>query len=223
MQKNTGLPATIYKVLILPNNIVFNGTQQGVRRVTLRISGNSRSHEITLPVWDKETLQSRVPRKIPAVHKIQSRCDNTLKNPQNMKESSKAGRHQTSSPCTHCVMVRFDDIEWDNFLRMMEKADETVKAVFIKKFLFGKPFKVLVTDKSLAVYCAKLSEFFAQFRTLGVNYNLIVKELRTEFSEKKAMQYLYKLEKATIEMAKILAEVKALTVKFDEVWSQKSL
>lgn len=49
-----------------------------------------------------------------------------------------------------------------------------------------------------------------------------MKELRTEFSEKKAMQYLYKLEKATIEMAKILAEVKALTVKFDEVWSQKS-
>lgn len=140
-----------------------------------------------------------------------------------MKESSKVGRHLTSSPCTHCVMVRFDDIEWDNLLRMMEKADETVKAVFIKKFLFGKPFKVLVTDKSQAVYCAKLSEFFAQFRTLGVNYNLIVKELRMEFSEKKAMQYLYKLEKATIEMAKILAEVKALTVKFDEVWSQKSL
>lgn len=140
-----------------------------------------------------------------------------------MKESSKAGRRLTSSPCTHCVMVRFDDIEWDNLLRMMEKADETFKAVFIKKFLFGKPFKVLVTDKSLAVYCAKLSEFFAQFRTLGVNYNLIVKELRTEFSEKKAMQYLYKLEMATIEMAKILAEVKALTVKYDEVWSQKSL
>lgn len=120
-------------------------------------------------------------------------------------------------------MVRFDDLEWDAFIRMMEKADHSVKATFIKQHLFGKPFKVLVTDKSLAVYCAKLSEFFAQFRTLGVNYNLIVKELRTEFSEKKAMQYLYKLEKATMEMAKILAEVKALTIRFDEAWSQKSL
>ena len=67
------------RCLILPIYIVFNGTQQGVRRVTLRISGNSRSHEITLPVWDKETLQSRVPRKIPAAHERQSRCDNTLK------------------------------------------------------------------------------------------------------------------------------------------------
>lgn len=140
-----------------------------------------------------------------------------------MKESSNAGRHTSLNPCTHCVMVRFDDLEWDKFIGMMEKADERVKATFIKQLIFGKPFKVLVTDKSLAVYCAKLSEFFAQFRTVGVNYNLIVKELRSEFSEKKAMQYLYKLEKATVEMAKILAEVKALTVKFDEAWSQKSL
>ena len=114
-------------------------------------------------------------------------------------------------------MVRFDDLEWDKLLGMMDKADEKIKATFIKQ----KPFKVLVTDKSLAVYCAKLSEFFSQFRTVGVNYNLIVKELRSEFSEKKALQYLYKLEKATVEMAKILAEVKALTVRFDEAWSQK--
>lgn len=56
------------RCLILPGYIVFNGTQQGVRRVTLRISGNSRSHEITLPVWDMGTLQSRVPRKMPAAH-----------------------------------------------------------------------------------------------------------------------------------------------------------
>lgn len=140
-----------------------------------------------------------------------------------MKEASKAGRHTSLTPCTHCVMVRFDDLEWDKLLGMMDKADEKVKATFIKQTLFGKPFKVLVTDKSLAVYCAKLSEFFSQFRTVGVNYNLIVKELRSEFSEKKAMQYLYKLEKATVEMAKILAEVKALTVRFDEAWSQKSL
>ena len=140
-----------------------------------------------------------------------------------MKEASKVGRHTSLTPCTHCVMVRFDDLEWDKLLGMMDKADEKIKATFIKQIIFGKPFKVLVTDKSLAVYCAKLSEFFSQFRTVGVNYNLIVKELRSEFSEKKALQYLYKLEKATVEMAKILAEVKALTVRFDEAWSQKSL
>lgn len=140
-----------------------------------------------------------------------------------MSKSFKGGRPPLLDRCDHLVKVRFTSMELDALMQMMDMANETVKATFIKQHLFGKPFKVLVTDKSLAVYCAKLSEFFAQFRTLGVNYNLIVKELRTEFSEKKAMQYLYKLEKATMEMAKILAEVKALTIKFDEAWSQKSL
>lgn len=124
--------------------------------------------------------------------------------------------------CTHCVMVRFDDLEWNSLIRMMEKADESVKATFIKQLIFGKPFKVLTSDKNLAVYCSKLSEFFAQYRTIGVNYDLVVKELRANFTEKKAMTHLYKLEKATIELAKITADVKALSMQFDEQWSLKS-
>lgn len=71
-------------------------------------------------------------------------------------------------------------------------------------------------------YCAKLSEFFAQYRTVGVNYNLMVKTLRENFTEKKAMTLLYKLEKATIEMVKITSDVMALSQKFDERWLQKS-
>ena len=43
-------------------------------------------------------------------------------------------------------MVRFDDLEWDKLLGMMDKADEKIKATFIKQIIFGKPFKVLVTD-----------------------------------------------------------------------------
>ncbi len=124
--------------------------------------------------------------------------------------------------CTHCVMVRFDDLEWDSLIRMMEKADESVKATFIKQLIFGKPFKVLTSDKNLTVYCSKLSEFFAQYRTIGVNYDLVVKELRANFTEKKAMTHLYKLEKATIELAKITADVKALSMQFDEQWLLKS-
>lgn len=140
-----------------------------------------------------------------------------------MKTSDKGGRPMTATPCTHCVMVRFDDLEYDALLRMMEKAGETVKATFIKQHLAGKPFKVLVTDKTLALYTAKLGEFFSQFRTLGVNYNIVVRELRTGFNEKKAMSLLYNLEKATRDMIAIMAEVKTLSEKFDEQWSQKSV
>lgn len=134
----------------------------------------------------------------------------------------KGGRPPVANKCSHHVKVSFDDLEWDALTRMMEKADETVRATFIKRLVFGKPFKVLTTDRSLAVYCAKLSEFFAQYRTVGVNYDLVVKELRANFTEKKAMTLLCKLEKATIEMAKITADVRALSLQFDEQWSLKS-
>ena len=67
-----------------------------------------------------------------------------------------------------------------------------------------------------------MSEFFCQYRTIGVNYNLVVKELRANFTEKKAMAYLYKLEKATIEMVSVMTNVMALSEQFDERWLQKS-
>lgn len=147
----------------------------------------------------------------------------TTYNPRFMTESfNKGGRPPVANKCSHCVKVRFDDLEWDELSRMMEKANATVKATFIKQLIFGKPFRVLNTDKSLAVYCAKLSEFFCQYRTIGVNYNLVVKELRANFTEKKAMASLYKLEKATIDMIAVMTDVMALSEKFDEQWSQKS-
>ena len=105
---------------------------------------------------------------------------------------------------------------------MMERGGTTVKSTFIKQLIFGKPFKVLTTDKSLAVYCAKLSEFFAQYRTIGVNYDLTVRTLRENFTEKKAMTALYKLEKLTIEMVGVMSEVVSLSEKFKQQWSLKS-
>ena len=116
-------------------------------------------------------------------------------------------------------MVRFDDLEWDSFIGMMEKANQDVKATFIKQLVFSRPFRVLKTDRSLAVFCAKLSEFFAQFRTVGINYDLVVKELKSGFSENKAMTILYKLEKSTLEMTSVMYEVKDLAKRLT-VWTQ---
>ena len=135
---------------------------------------------------------------------------------------NKGGRPPVANKCSHHVKVSFDNLEWDELTRMMERAGTTVKATFIKQLIFGKPFKVLTTDKPLAVYCAKLSEFFAQYRTIGVNYDLTVRTLRENFTEKKAMTLLYKLEKATIEMAGVMSQVVSLSKEFEQQWSQKS-
>lgn len=134
---------------------------------------------------------------------------------------NKGGRPPVANACTHNVMVRFDDLEWDSFIGMMEKANQDVKATFIKQLVFSRPFRVLKTDRSLAVFCAKLSEFFAQFRTIGVNYDLVVKELKSGFSENIAMTMLYKLEKATLEMTSVMHEVKDLSKRFEAQWLQQ--
>ena len=137
-----------------------------------------------------------------------------------MKEKTKrAGRIPKVNPKTHCVMVRFDDEEHARFLTMYEQSGEYAKAVFIKARVFGEEFKVIRVDNSFPEYYAKLSDLHAQFRRIGVNYNQTVKELKSRFSEKKAMALLYKLEGITRELVTVSREIVALTQKFEREWS----
>ncbi|MFS2464383.1 conjugal transfer protein MobA, partial [Parabacteroides distasonis] len=97
------------------------------------------------------------------------------------------------------------------------------RSVFLKAHFFGQPFKVLKVDKMLVDYYTKLSDFHAQFRAVGTNYNQVVKELRLHFSEKKAMALLYKLEQHTIELVKLSRQIVELSREMEAKWSQKSV
>ena len=113
-----------------------------------------------------------------------------------MEENKKrrTGRYPKNNKRTHCVMVRFDDVEWARFLTLYEQSGVYAKAVFVKSRVFGETFKVVKVDKTMVDFYEKLSSFHAQFRGVAVNYNQVVKELRSHFSEKKAMALLYRLE-----------------------------
>ena len=138
------------------------------------------------------------------------------------EKTKKAGRTPKLNPKTHCVMVRFDDEEHARFLTMYEQSGEYAKAVFIKARIFGAEFKVIKIDNSTPEYYAKLSDLHAQYRRIGVNYNQVVKELKSRFSEKKALALLYKLEEITRELVAVSREVVALTQKFEQQWLPKS-
>ena len=125
------------------------------------------------------------------------------------------------NPKTHCVMVRFDDVEWNRFLTMYEESNVYAKAVFLKAHFFGQKFKVLKVDKTLVDYYTKLSDFHAQFRGIGTNYNQVVKELRIHFSEKKAMALLYKLEECTIDLVELSREIMELSREMEAKWQQR--
>lgn len=141
----------------------------------------------------------------------------------NEKKTKKTGRNPKPDTKTHCVMVRFDSYEWNRFLSMYEKSGVYARAVFLKEHFFGRAFKVLTVDKNLVDYYTKLSDFHAQFRAIGTNYNQVVKELRCHYSEKKAMALLFKLENYTVELVKLSHSIVELSRKLEEKWSQKSV
>ena len=103
------------------------------------------------------------------------------------KRKSKSGRNPKLDPAVYRYTVRFNEEEHNRFLAMFGKSGVYARSVFLKAHFFGQPFKVLKVDKTLVDYYTKLSDFHAQFRAVGTNYNQVVKELRLHFSEKKAM------------------------------------
>ena len=94
-------------------------------------------------------------------------------------------------------------------------------SVHVTARVFGEEFRVIKHDRAIMEYATKLSSFYAQFRSVGVNYNQVVKELHSHFSEKKALALLYKLEKATVDLVEIGRKVLALSEVCKEQWSQK--
>lgn len=144
-------------------------------------------------------------------------------NPVFMKQKfNQGGRPPKLNPAAYRYVVRFDAAENGVFLSLFEKSGAVNKATFIKSVLLGKPFKVFVMDGNTREFIDRLSSLNARYRTLAIDYDIIVKTLRENFTEKKAMKALYRLEQATIEMVKINREIVALAGEFDERWLQKS-
>lgn len=137
------------------------------------------------------------------------------------KKWNKGGRPPKNDPAKNCVMVRFSDQEYAQFLSMFEESGVYAKAIFIKARVFKQSFRVIKTDKGAIEFIANLTKLYAQFRSIGVNYNQIVKQLHTHHSEKAALSMLYKLEKATIELVKTNQEIIALTKRFEDEYLKK--
>ena len=107
------------------------------------------------------------------------------------------------------------------FLRMYDRSGMTSKSAFIKARIFGESFHVVTFDKSQHEYYAKLSDFHAQFRIVGNNYNQTLKELKSHFSERRTMALVCKLEKYMMQLVQIIQKVVELTNEYQKK-SQKS-
>lgn len=137
-------------------------------------------------------------------------------NRNNTPRRGKGGRTPKNDPASFRYSVNFTAVEHARFLTLFEQSGLQSKARFIAARVFSDEFRVVKIDRSAMEYATKLSSFYAKFRFVGVNYNQVVKELHSNFSEKKALALLYKLEKTTIELVEIGKKIQELSEEFRE-------
>ena len=137
------------------------------------------------------------------------------------RKRNKAGRPKADDPATFRYTVNFTRQEHARFLAQFDASGMEVKAHYITACIFDKPVKVVKIDRGTIDYCMKLTHFYSQFRAIGVNYNQITKAIKNTFSERKALAFLYKLEKATFELVATNKQVMDLTREFEEKYLDK--
>jgi len=130
-----------------------------------------------------------------------------IPNPNDMsKEESqsnvrhKAGRKPKSHPAIFRYSIYLDEVENALFLGCFDQSGMNSKANFITSCIFDKPLKVLKLDKVVIDYYMRLTTFYSQYRAIGVNYNQVLAVIKSSFSDRKALVYLAKLERATFEL-----------------------
>lgn len=141
---------------------------------------------------------------------------NEKKNP----KQRRVGRIPKKDPAVFRYSISFNSIDHAHFLSLFEQSGADNKARFITSCIFEKPHKVVRIDKGIQDYYMRLTTFFGQFRAIGTNYNQIVRSLNTNFTEKKALAFLYKLEQATIELVQLNQQIITLTTEFEQKYLQ---
>jgi transposase-like protein len=137
------------------------------------------------------------------------------------RQKHKGGRKPKIDPCKNRYAISLNNTDNARFLSLFEASGMEVKAHFITACIFEKPVKVVKIDKGTVDYYMRLTSFYSQFRAVGVNYNQVTKAIKNTFTEKKALAFLYQLEKATLELVTINKQIMDLTREFEERWLQK--
>lgn len=138
-----------------------------------------------------------------------------MKETKNSKQR-KVGRIPKEDPAVFRYSISFNSIDHAKFLSLLEQSGSKNKAHFITSCIFDKPIKVIKIDKGIQDYYMRLTTFFGQFRGIATNYNQLVKALNINFTEKKALAFLYKLEQTTIELVTLNKQIIELTNDFQQ-------
>ena len=144
-----------------------------------------------------------------------------------MEENSKrrtrrsTGRKPKTDPAVFRYGIKLTSEENGNFELLFEKSGMKQRARFIKAMIFGREMKVVRIDKAAMDYYIRLTNFYHQFQAIGNNYNQVVRAVKNNFGEKRAMALLHKLEKSNLELMLVCKKVIALTEEYGRKWLQR--
>jgi len=133
-----------------------------------------------------------------------------------MRDSKSGKRRLKVNPSVFRYSVNLDEVENAKFLGMFAKSGLRNKSKFIASMLLGREMKVVKIDKAGMDYYMRLTNLYVQYQAVGVNYNQIVKALKTNFGDKRAIALLGKLEKETIKLVAYSQEILRLTKEFEQ-------
>ena len=142
-----------------------------------------------------------------------------------MTDRRKGGRNPKLDPATNRYCVRFTGEENNRLLAMFKQSGMPYMACFIKAQFFGQEFRTFTDDGSMKPYNDRLTSLHSQFRQLGNDYNLALKELKVRFSEPHAIQLLCRMEKSLMQMVEVMDRVRQLTedVRIAQEWKGNHL
>lgn len=131
------------------------------------------------------------------------------------------GRKPKNDPADYKYSFRLNAEENTRFEKLLAESEARDRTLFIKKAIFSGQIKVVKIDKATMDYYIRLTEFYKQFQALGNNYNQVVRAIKTNFGEKRAMALLYKLERMTVELMLLTKKIILLTQEYEKKWLQK--
>lgn len=132
------------------------------------------------------------------------------------KKKGKRGRNPKIDPAKHRYVFYLNSVDNAKFLSLFDQSEEKIKAHFITACIFNRPIQVVKTDKDMQDYYMRLTNLYGQYRAIGVNYNQVVKALHSNFTEKKALAFLNRLEQRTREFIECQNKIIELTEEFKQ-------
>lgn len=136
-------------------------------------------------------------------------------------QKSKAGRKPKAHPAIYRYDIRLNEMDSCKFETMFELSGFKYRGHFIKDKVLKSSLKVIEIDKTIGDYVIKLSQTRSQMRGVGNNYNQVLRLLKEQLGERKALRYLYKLEQAMIELVRVYKELEQQLQNLETKWLQK--